>query len=392
MPSLVAGGVYKLEYMNRHGKNLVARPKLTVYDDAGDVVMKHGEPVASKRIPRSERTWRFIIGIGYAQDPPPHPRGFLNPYLYFIPETSGAYYLKVNSVINDTGHYDIWYRSIDTIDKGDRTGRDCMETFDSTCRISPSTGRVEGKFHPTHRFCDARDECTAYDNDRYWVYFEYGATYTLCLATGGDNRDNHTQDGFSSPDGLFEDAWRPGCIEVTPQFRTKAYELGLGGRELAHNGTESRDYILKYKIITTEAERIKFVPEGRVGSTSEPAGEDLPNDDDTTGFVQPNGLPATGNISPQAEGDRFKTHLTAGHKYRVDVIGSSGSNPGGTLDDPILQIWIGGTILAQDLDSGQGQNARSEFTASTTGAYEIRVYEEGDNATGTYTVTVKRIE
>ena len=122
LPSLVANGVYKLEYHNKHGKNLVARPKLTVYDDAGNVVMKHGEPVASERVPRSESTWRFIIGIGYAQDPPPHPRGYFNPRLYFIPETGGAYYLKVNSVIDDTGHYDIWYRSIDTIDKGDRTG------------------------------------------------------------------------------------------------------------------------------------------------------------------------------------------------------------------------------------------------------------------------------
>ena len=109
------------------------------------------------------------------------------------------------------------------------------------------------------------------------MYLEYGATYTLCLATGGDNRDNHTQDGFSSPDGLFDDAWKPGCIEVTPQFRTKAYELGVGGRDLAYDRTETRDYILKYKIITNEAERIKFVPEGNVGSTSEPAGEDLPD-------------------------------------------------------------------------------------------------------------------
>ena len=242
LPSLVANGVYKLEYHNKHGKNLVKQPKLTVYDDAGDAVMKHGEPVASERIPRSERTWRFITGIGYAQDPPPHPRGFLNPYLYFIPELNGPYYLKVNSVVDDTGHFDIWYRLIDTIDKGDRTGPDCKETFDSTCSIWTVSGEVEGKFHPKDRCTGTLCNHSAWDNDRYWVYFEYGATYTLCLVTGGDNRGNHTQDGFSSPNGDFDHAWAPGCIEVTPQFRTRAYEVALGGRDLAYDRSETRDY------------------------------------------------------------------------------------------------------------------------------------------------------
>ena len=390
--ALGARKLYKLEYHNRHGKNLVNQPKLTVYDNAGNVLMKHGEPVASERVPRSESYWKFVSGIGYVQQA--RPGGYFNPRLYFIPELNGPYYLKVNSVVDDTGHFDIWYRLIDTIDKGDRTGPDCKETFDSTCSIWTVSGEVEGKFHPKDRCTGTSCNHSAWDNDRYWMYLEYGATYTLCLVTGGDNRGNHTQDGFSSPNGDFDHAWAPGCIDVTPQFRTRAYEVALGGRDLAYDRSETRDYILKYKIITSEADRIGFVPEGNVGSTSEPAGEDLPNDSETTiGYVQPNGLPATANISTVGDVDWFKTRLTAGHKYRFDVKGSEPSDPGGTLDDPYLSVYLpDGLPIGSDDESGEGKNPRLEFTASITGNHKIRVQQEGSYATGTYTVTVKRID
>ena len=115
---------------------------------------------------------------------------------------------------------------------------------------------------------------------------------------------------------------------------------------------------------------------------------------------------AHGNISTNADRDYFKIYLAYGYSYRIDVKGSEPSEQGGTLVDPRLDLKnrLGadansgynrirtiisdnstGTRISDD-DSGAGNNARLQFEVRLSGNYYIEVSENGNNATGTYTV------
>ena len=382
MSYLAADRVYEWNLTRGYdgGKILpsVSEPKLTVYNSSGNVVMKHGHPVAAERIPRKEAYWNVFDGHKSG------PSGYIDPYLFFIPETSGTYYLSVTSVIDDTGHYELWYDSINTENKGDRTGRDCSDSIDTKCRISSSGGITAAKFHPVHS-CSPGPGCndTRWDNDTWWVYLEYGLTYNLCINSPG------RKDGFSSPSGKFNHAEVKGkgrgCTTATPQFRTKGYEVKVGGRGLANDGSETRDYL-----IYARKGSLNSLPEGGRLSSSEPAGGDFPGDNTTNGYVQANGEPAKGRISSNGDTDWFLADLVATHMYRVDVKGSAPGDPGGTLADPSLGVSGPGYTSVNE-DGGTGENSRLEFTVGTTGTFTIRVSEEGHNATGTYSLIVTRI-
>ena len=153
-----------------------------------------------------------------------------------------------------------------------------------------------------------------------------------------------------------------------------------------------------------------------VGTISEPPGEDLPNDTSTTGYVQVNGEAATGEITLNYTGsapfDYFRTDLTAGHSYRIDVKGNEEADYGGTLANPVVvllrlneagqdefllpgnpHVELAGSgthwdyIGLWDNNSGEGKNARLEIDVHSTGVYFIRVANAGgDN--GTYSVSV----
>ena len=148
-------------------------------------------------------------------------------------------------------------------------------------------------------------------------------------------------------------------------------------------------------------------------SEPDPDPGDLPNDrTGTPGRVQVNGNPATGNIS--TNGDGFIVSMTGGRTYRIEVKGSESSDQGGTLGDPYLRFKGPGSFIptatndiielltgtytasegAADNNSGEGLNTRIELAPLNTneGTYYIRVSENGDNATGTYTVVVTRTE
>lgn len=169
------------------------------------------------------------------------------------------------------------------------------------------------------------------------------------------------------------------------------------------------------QITITGNHGVLFPLEGTQGSVSEQTGQDLPDDrGTTTGRVQVSGDPATGNISTNGDTDGFLASLTGGHTYRIDVKGSEASDQGGTLGDlyvlfkgtggfiptstnNLIDFLIGTYVTsagAVDNNSGEGRNARIELEplGSGEGTYYIRVSENGDNATGTYTVVVTRIE
>ena len=97
------------------------------------------------------------------------------------------------------------------------------------------------------------------------------------------------------------------------------------------------------------------------------------------------------------DADWFVVELEATTPYRIEVKGSEPADPGGTvsdpatLADPALRVFdAGGVAVADafDADGGEGQNSVLAFTAPQTGTYYVEVREDGDDATGSYTVAV----
>ena len=126
-------------------------------------------------------------------------------------------------------------------------------------------------------------------------------------------------------------------------------------------------------------------------------GTDLPDDGTTTGRLEVGGS-VTGDIDRIGDLDAFAVELVPGHStYRFDLEGSETGQ--GTLADPkivkILDTVNGVPIQSSaNSDSGDGENSRLKFkllpvhTSFITGDYYIVVGEDGDDATGTYRLSV----
>ena len=122
-------------------------------------------------------------------------------------------------------------------------------------------------------------------------------------------------------------------------------------------------------------------------SVSEPAGEDLPADDTTTGVVAL-GDPATGEIGTVNDHDWFAVEMVAGVRYRIDIMGSDTGS--GTLSDPYflgLYDSEGSRVGWGRNDGGEGRNSRAFYTPDENGTYYIAA-GAGAYRTGTYTVSV----
>ena len=144
-------------------------------------------------------------------------------------------------------------------------------------------------------------------------------------------------------------------------------------------------------------------------SVSEGEGRDLPGNISTTGYVQPDGDPATANIRADFDFDYFKVPLVAGRSYRIEVKGNEESDYGGTLENPRLALYSspGGTLDSQyeeltsvtgdrgegaaDNNSGRGNNARLKVEVNVTDTYFIVVQPNLSAGSGTYTVVVTTI-
>ena len=107
----------------------------------------------------------------------------------------------------------------------------------------------------------------------------------------------------------------------------------------------------------------------------------------------------TGEIDENRDRDAFAVELVPGRTYRFDLEGSETSQ--GTLVDPmihsILDTVTGNVIsLSRNRDGGEGENSRLTFTLTgdsslITGDYYIVVSEDGENATGTYRLSMKEV-
>ena len=125
---------------------------------------------------------------------------------------------------------------------------------------------------------------------------------------------------------------------------------------------------------------------GKRANVSEPDGEDLPANPNTTGEVDVGGS-VTGNIGSFADRDYFRVVLEAGTRYQIDLEGVPTGR--GTLADPALTLYDASeNNLLDDNNSGIGGNSRGIFTPTTAGTYYLRVADFDETDTGTYTLSV----
>ena len=114
--------------------------------------------------------------------------------------------------------------------------------------------------------------------------------------------------------------------------------------------------------------------------------------DDTTTCALAVGATDREGIETAGDTDWFEVELTADTAYRINVAGGSGS---GELADPVVKLFdadgsavsVDGSAV-QDSDTDDDGTAGVTFTPGTDATFYVEASEDGDDATGTYTVSV----
>ncbi len=146
--------------------------------------------------------------------------------------------------------------------------------------------------------------------------------------------------------------------------------------------------------------------------------DDYPADSTTTGVlgtVDPStlegqlGFPqelaalteVTGELELDGDRDWFRVHLGVDESYLIEVKGNNADNPGGTLEDPYVQLFDkdGNRVFrSEDDNTGKGNNARIVFNNADGGyvdqlpprsLYFVQVRDPDGAGTGTYTLSVQ---
>jgi Ca2+-binding RTX toxin-like protein len=113
--------------------------------------------------------------------------------------------------------------------------------------------------------------------------------------------------------------------------------------------------------------------------------DDFPWSTATTGVVIINGAAVNGVINFESDQDLFKVNLVAGTTYIFDLVGASSG-----LSDPLLRLYSPDVVqLSSDDDSGDLLNSRIIYTATTTGTYYLGA-EAALSGTGAYKISASR--
>ena len=126
--------------------------------------------------------------------------------------------------------------------------------------------------------------------------------------------------------------------------------------------------------------------------------DDYSGNESTTGMVTVGGAAASGKIEVAWDKDWFKTSLTEGETYKVNVLGKSTGD--GSLRWPKLTGIYNSSgerfPNTENYDHGFGLNPRKYFTASHTGDYFIGVTGHGRGlgvpSLGTYKVLLEKVD
>ena len=134
--------------------------------------------------------------------------------------------------------------------------------------------------------------------------------------------------------------------------------------------------------------------DGTATATVNIVNDDFPGNSSTTGAVAVGGT-ATGSIDADGDADWFSVTLETGKSYRLDVMGESATEDGGTLSDPFLKLYdASGNAFSPpviDDNTGVDNNARKAYWPGLTGTYYIEVTDPDGSGTGTYTVAVTQL-
>lgn len=93
----------------------------------------------------------------------------------------------------------------------------------------------------------------------------------------------------------------------------------------------------------------------------------------------------SGSIDSSGEIDVYSAYLVGGRIYYLEFEGAATDE--GTLNDPLLSLRLGGSVLASDNDGGVGLNARIVFAPAASGRYAFDVGGFG-SSTGSYLLRV----
>ena len=227
---------------------------------------------------------------------------------------------------------------------------------------------------------------TAHDHDWIKVDFEEGVRYRVVL-------DVVTQPGRRG----WADMFYPALVHIRdpdgdPIANTSnVYDVGVGlptwwrqdrAETYYRAAVEGTHYIVAGSSVSTTGIFGVWVVQTM--------DDDYSGNKSTTGTVTVNGAAASGKIEVPSDRDWFKTSLTSGKTYKVNVLGKSTGD--GSLRWPRLTGLYNSSgerfpNTGND-DHGFGVNPRKYFTASQTGDYFIGV---AGYSLGTYKVSLEEV-
>lgn len=101
------------------------------------------------------------------------------------------------------------------------------------------------------------------------------------------------------------------------------------------------------------------------------------------------GTSVKGSISPMGDYDTYNSTFISGLTYSVAAKGAYSGN--GSLADPNVSLFDGAgkrLMYNDDITQGVNRDAQITFKAGQTGTLTLGVGETGNNATGSYTLTI----
>ncbi|MFL2770401.1 MAG: pre-peptidase C-terminal domain-containing protein [Rhodospirillaceae bacterium] len=316
----------------------------------------------------------------------------LDARIEYTAETSGTYYIAVRAFgQSQTGTYVL------ETSPGERTASDPVpgaETVNTIAGITISEGTTD-----TLGTTATTDEIISGDSfegeldsgsDKDWIKIELtaGTTYTFSLKGSGDGAG-------TLPDGFMV------LRDADGGFVTQDDNSGIADdAEIVYTAETSGTYYVAVRTFSGDAGTyvLETSPGERTANDPVPAPEPAPEPEPVPGeIIQEGDTDAAGDTSTTAEisvGDTFqgeldvttdrdfiRIDLTGGQTYTFDLNGSD--SDGGTLQDPFLVLRdSNGGFIAQDDNSGTGNDAQISYTPSSSGTFYLSVRTFGD--AGTY--------
>ena len=227
---------------------------------------------------------------------------------------------------------------------------------------------------------------TAHDHDWIKVDFEEGVRYRVVL-------DVVTQPGRRG----WADMFYPALVHIRDPYgdpianTSNVYDVGVGlptwwrqdrAETYYRAAVEGTHYIVAGSSVNTTGIFGVWVVQTM--------DDDYSGNESTTGMVTVGGAAASGKIEVPSDRDWFKTSLTSGKTYKVNVLGKSTGD--GSLRWPKLTGIYNSSgerfPNTENDDHGFGVNPRKYFTASQTGDYFIGV---AGYSLGTYKVSLEEV-